>query len=118
MDFPIVCVVLLICKLYQDQESTVRTSTDDTEWFRIGRGIRQGCILSPQLFNLPSGQVEISTSIFQHIFDEIKTVEIFLKKLELDIDYNVSSTAAIALYDLRIRKLYHNVLLIFTNRSA
>ena len=42
----------LISKLYQDQASAVRTSRGDTEWFSIGRGVRQGCILSPQLFNI------------------------------------------------------------------
>ena len=45
-------VVKLISKLYQDQESAVRTSRCDTKWFRIGRGVRQGCILSPKLFNI------------------------------------------------------------------
>jgi len=45
-------VIDLISKLYQDQESVVRTSRGDTDWFKIGRGVRQGCILSPQLFNI------------------------------------------------------------------
>ena len=45
-------IVNLIGKLYADQESAVRTSRGDTEWFSIGRGVRQGCILSPQLFNI------------------------------------------------------------------
>ena len=51
MGFP-THVVELISKLYEDQESAVRTSRGDTDWFEIGRGVRQGCILSPQLFNL------------------------------------------------------------------
>ena len=34
----------LACKMYEDQESAVRTSSGDTEWFAIGRGLRQGCI--------------------------------------------------------------------------
>ena len=45
-------VVDLISKLYQHQESAVRTSKGDTDWFKIGSGVRQGCILSPQLFNI------------------------------------------------------------------
>ena len=38
--------------LYADQEATVRTGHGTTDWFQIGKGIRQGCILSPCLFNL------------------------------------------------------------------
>ena len=38
--------------LYADQEATVRTGHGTTDWFQIGKGVRQGCILSPCLFNL------------------------------------------------------------------
>ena len=38
--------------LYAGQESTVRTEHGATGWFQIGKGVRQGCILSPCLFNL------------------------------------------------------------------
>ena len=38
--------------LYADQETTVRTGHGTTDWFQIGKGVRQGCILSPCLFNL------------------------------------------------------------------
>ena len=34
------------------QETTVRTGHETTDWFQIGKGVRQGCILSPCLFNL------------------------------------------------------------------
>ena len=38
--------------LYADQEATVRTGHGTTDWFQKGKGVRQGCILSPCLFNL------------------------------------------------------------------
>ena len=39
-------------KLYASQEATVRTGHGTTNWFQIGKGVHQGCILSPCLFNL------------------------------------------------------------------
>ena len=42
----------LLGSLYECQKATVRTRNGTTDWFQIGKGIRQGCILSPCLFNL------------------------------------------------------------------
>ena len=42
----------LLRNLYAGQEETVRTGYGTTDWFQIGKGIHQGCILSPCLFNL------------------------------------------------------------------
>ena len=42
----------LLRNLYTGQEATVRTGHGTTDWFQIGKGVRQGCILSPSLFNL------------------------------------------------------------------
>ena len=42
----------LLRKLYAGQEATVRTGHGTTDWFQIGKGVGQGCILSPCLFNL------------------------------------------------------------------
>ena len=42
----------LLRNLYTDQEATVRTGQGTTDWLQIGKGVHQGCILSPCLFNL------------------------------------------------------------------
>ena len=42
----------LLRNLYAGQEATVRTGHETTDWFKIGKGVSQGCILSPCLFNL------------------------------------------------------------------
>ena len=42
----------LLRNLYAGQDATVRTGYGTTDWFQIGKGVRQGCILSPGLFNL------------------------------------------------------------------
>ena len=42
----------LLRNLYAGQEATVRSGHGTTDWFQIGKGVRQGCILSPCLFNL------------------------------------------------------------------
>ena len=42
----------LLRNLYAGQEATVRTGHGTTDWFQIGKGVRQGCVLSPCLFNL------------------------------------------------------------------
>ena len=42
----------LLRNLYAGQEATVRTGHGATNWFQIGKGVCQGCILSPCLFNL------------------------------------------------------------------
>ena len=42
----------LLRNLYASQETTVRTGHGTTDWFQIGKGVGQDCILSPCLFNL------------------------------------------------------------------
>ena len=44
--------IFLLRNLYAGQEATVRTGHGTIDWFQIGKGVRQGCILSPFLFNL------------------------------------------------------------------
>ena len=45
-------LVCLLRNLYAGQEITVRTGHETTDWFQIGKGVHQGCMLSPCLFNL------------------------------------------------------------------
>ena len=44
-------LICLLRNLYVGQEATVRTGHGTTDWFQIGKGVRQGCILLPCLFN-------------------------------------------------------------------
>ena len=45
-------LTFLLRNLYAGQEATVRNGHGTTDWFQIGKGVRQGCILLPCLFNL------------------------------------------------------------------
>ena len=45
-------LICLLRNLYASQEATVRTGHGTTDWFQIGKGVHQGCVLSPCLFNL------------------------------------------------------------------
>ena len=45
-------LICLLRNLYAGQEATVRTGHGTTDWFQIGKGVHQGCITSPCLFNL------------------------------------------------------------------
>ena len=51
MGFP-THIIMLIKNLYEQQQAAVRTAYGLSEWFSIGQGVRQGCILSPHLFNI------------------------------------------------------------------
>ena len=46
------CLTCFLRNLYAGQEATVRVGYGATDWFQIGKGVYQGCILSPCLFNL------------------------------------------------------------------
>ena len=56
-------LICLLRNLYAGQEATVRTGHGTTDWFQIGRGVRQGCILSPYLFNLYAEYIMRNTGL-------------------------------------------------------
>ena len=49
--------------LYSGQEATVRTGRVTTDWLQIGKGVRQGCLLSPCLFNLYAEYIMRNTGL-------------------------------------------------------
>ena len=56
----------LLRNLYAGQEATVRTGHGTTDWFQIGKGVRQGCILSPCLFNLYAESIMRNSGLEMH----------------------------------------------------
>ena len=55
----------LLRNLYAGQEATVRTGQGTTDWLQIGKGICQGCILSPCLFNLCAEYIMRNTRLYE-----------------------------------------------------
>ena len=53
----------LLRNLYAGQEATVKTGHGTSDWFQIGKGVRQGCILSPCLFNLYAEHIMRNTGL-------------------------------------------------------
>ena len=53
----------LLRNLYEGQEATVRTGHGTTDWFQIGKGVRQGCILSPCLFHFYAEYIVRNTGL-------------------------------------------------------
>ena len=64
----------LLRNLYAGQEATVRTGRGTTDWFQIGKGVCQGCILSPCLFNLYAEYIVRNTGL-DEAQDGIKIAE-------------------------------------------
>ena len=56
-------LIYLLRNLYADQEATVRTGHGTTHWIQIGKGLHQGCILSPCLFNLYAEYIMRNTGL-------------------------------------------------------
>ena len=67
--------------LYASQEATVRTGHGTTDWVQIGKGARQGCILSPRLFNLYADYIKWNARLYDSQAG-IKTAERSINNLK------------------------------------
>ena len=56
-------LICLLRNLYAGQEATVRTAYGTTYWFQIGKGVHQGCILPPCLFNLYAEYIMLNAKL-------------------------------------------------------
>ena len=56
----------LLRNIYASQEATVRTGHGTTDWFQVGKGVHQVCILSPCLFNLYGGYIMRNAGLEKH----------------------------------------------------
>ena len=63
-------LICLLRNLYAGQEASVRTGHGTTDWFQIGKGDRQGCILSPCLFNLHAEYIMTGLEVTQAGLEE------------------------------------------------
>ena len=59
-------LICLLRNLYAGQEATVRTGHGTVDWFKIGKGVRQGCILSPCLFNFYAEYIMRNAGLEEH----------------------------------------------------
>ena len=67
----------LLRNLYAGQEATVKTG-HRTDWFQIGKGVCQGCILSPWLFNLYAKYIMQNAGLMKHMLESVLPGEISL----------------------------------------
>ena len=80
-------VPCLLRNLYADQEATVRTGHRTMGWFNIGKGLCQGCILSPCLFNLDAEYIVRNARL-----DEAQTgIKMIAKKNPITSDTQITS---------------------------
>ena len=64
----------LLRNLYAGQEATVRTGHGKTDWFQIGKGVRQGCILLPCLFNFYAEYIMRNAGLESRLLGQISII--------------------------------------------
>ena len=77
----------LLKNLYAGQEATVRTGHGTIDWFQIGKGVHQGCILSPCLFNLDAEYLMRNAGL-----DEAQAESRLLGEISITSDMQVTPT--------------------------
>ena len=75
----------LLRNLYAGQEATVRTGHGTTDWIQIGKGVHQGYILSPCLFNLYAEYIMRNASL-----DEAQAVTMIARKISINSDMQMT----------------------------
>ena len=84
----------LLRNLYAGQEATVKTGHGTTDWFQIGKGVHQGCILSPCLFNFYAEYImrnagleetQAGIKIAERNINNLPTVNIYFPQLYRNI---------------------------------
>ena len=77
----------LLRNLHAGQQATVRNGHGKTDWFQIGKGVRQGCILSPCLFNLHAQYIMQNAGL-----DEAQLELRFLGEISITSDTQMTPT--------------------------
>ena len=75
----------LLRNLYAGHEATVRTGHGTTDWFQIGKGVHQGCILSPCLFNLYAEYIMLNAGL-----DEAQLESRLLREVSITSDMQMT----------------------------
>ena len=79
-------LICILRKLYAGQEASVRTGHGTTDWFQIGKGVRQGCILSPCLFNFYAEYIMRSAGL-----EEAQLESRLLREISITSDMQMTS---------------------------
>ena len=94
----------LLRNLYAGQEATVRTAHATVDWFQIGKGVRQGCILSPCLFNLYAEYIMRNTGL-----DEAQLESRLLEEISITSDMQMTSPLFMAESEEELKSLLMKV---------
>ena len=91
-------LICLLRNLYAGQEATVRTGHETTDWLQIGKGVRQGCILSPCLFNLYAKYIMRNagleeTQALNNTMGQLNLIDIYMAFHQNPMDFTFFSSA-------------------------